>query len=548
MCSRRPVKGDFPPPKQLKMPFSPLEATMKLNIKTPAGKSALLLLISSLLILLQYTWQGSTGFNLSDEGFLWYGVQRVLLGEVPILDFMAYDPGRYYWSAALMSITGDNGIMSLRAAVAVFQFLGLFTGLFLIAQHTRDHDRSNVLFWLISAATLVVWMFPRHKLFDISLSILLIGVLTFLIRNPIPRRYLVAGFCVGLIAVFGRNHGVYGAVASLGVITWLNLKSPAGPGFLKGYFLWGIGVAAGFLPLLFMTILIPGFANAFWKSIHFLFEHKATNLPLPVPWPWTVDFSTAPVGETIREVLVGLFFIGTLLFGVLSIGWAIYRKLKEKAVPSAFAASAFLALPYAHFAFSRADVGHLAQGIYPLLVGSLVLLSTAKKHIKWSGAVVLCTASFWVMHAFHPGWQCLPSETCVTVEVSGDKLLVDRRTADDIALLHDLDDRYAPSAQAFIATPFWPGAYALLERKSPMWEIYALFPRAAAFEAEEIERIVASKPAFVLVFDWALDGRDELRFKNTHPLTHQYILDNFEPVPGSHSPEYQIYRARDTEQ
>jgi len=502
------------------------------------------LVISCLVVLISFLWQGNKGFNLWDESFLWYGVQRVMLGEVPIRDFMAYDPGRYYWSAALLSVTGDSGIMSLRAAVALFQAFGLFVGLWLVAQSAKNKSKADLLFWLLSAATLVVWMFPRHKLFDISLSILLIGVLTYLISNPIPKRYFFSGICVGLVAVFGRNHGMYGAAASLGVIAWLTIKNRSGIGFSKGFLLWALGVTVGFFPSMCMALLIPGFAVAFWESIRFLLELKATNLPLPVPWPWTVNFAAASVGDTARGVLIGLFFLGTPVFAGLSIAWAVYRKLKERPVPPPLVASAFLAFPYAHYAFSRADVGHLAQGIFPLLVGCLVILSSAQARIKWPLTLALCAASLWVMHVFHPGWQCLASKQCVNVEISGKQLEVDPGTANDIALLRQLAHNYAPNGRSFIAAPFWPGAYALLERKSPMWEIYPILPRSSAFEKREIEHIKAARPAFVLIFDFPLDGRDELRFKNTHPLIHQYILSSFDPLPISQNPMYQIYKAR----
>jgi hypothetical protein len=93
-----------------------------------------------------------------------------------------------------------------------------------------------------------------------------------------------------------------------------------------------------------------------------------------------------------------------------------------------------------------------------------------------------------------------------------------------------------------MAAPFWPGAYPLLERKSPTWEIYAIFPRTGGFEQLEIERIKATTPGFILIFDYPLDGREALRFRNSHPLIHQYIQDNFELLPNSPNPAYQIYK------
>lgn len=501
------------------------------------------LLLSILIVFSSFVLQGNKGFNLWDEGFLWYGVQRVLQGEVPIRDYMAYDPGRYYWSAALLSIIGKDDIMSLRAVVAIFQALGLFVGLLLIAQAEKQKNRASILFWILSALTLAIWMFPRHKLFDISVSIMLIGALTFLIRNPTPRRYLIAGVAIGLAAVFGRNHGLYGATGSLGVIAWLSIQKDDNPGFLKGAALWGAGVAIGFLPIILMALFTPGFLSAFIYSIRLLFEQNSTNLPLPIPWPWTVEVTKLPADLAIRPILIGFYFVSTLVFGAIAIAWIVYRRIIGLPVPPAFAASAFLALPYAHFAFSRADIGHLAQGIYPTIIGLFVILATARPLTKWAFSGFLFITSLAVMFSVHPGWQYFVSKQFVSVNIDGRNLQIDPGTANDIELLRKLSSQ-TPEGHSLVVTPFWPGAYALLNRKSPMWEIYALFPKSPAFENTEIDRIKASNPSTVIILDIALDGREELRFKNTHPQTYKYIIENFDLTPTPSNPAYLIYTAR----
>jgi len=498
------------------------------------------LAVSGLVVWLAFAWQGNVGISLWDEGFLWYGTQRVLLDEVPILDFMAYDPGRYYWSATFIEIFGDNGIMSVRSAAAVFQALGLFTGLLLLAT-SEKRERPSLIFSVLSAAVLVMWMFPRHKLFDISVSIFLIVALANLVKEPSARRYFALGGCVGLAAVFGRNHGLYGVIASLATITWLWVKDQADLGScVKKILSWGSGVVIGYLPVIVMILLIPGFGESFLEGVRFQLERDSTNLPLPVPWPWTVDLSSID-GDAIHSLLIGIFFLGVLLFPAFSISWVVWRTLKNRPAPSTLVASAFLSLPYAHYAFSRADVGHLALGIFPFLIGSLTMLASVAPKIRWPISVALCCSSFWVMHVFHPGWHCLSKDKCIDVVIAGETLRVRHSPAAEVSLLRELDNRFAPSGESFIAAPFWPGAYALLERKSPMWAVYALWPRDAAFQKREIDRIKASQPAFALIFDIPLDGRDELRFANTHPIIYQYIVDNFDRQPHEYGSPYQLF-------
>jgi hypothetical protein len=132
----------------------------------------------------------------------------------------------------------------------------------------------------------------------------------------------------------------------------------------------------------------------------------------------------------------------------------------------------------------------------------------------------------------------------VPAEVGGDALTVEPVIAKFLTVLKDTSERYAPDDRNFLVTPLWPGAYAAFKRKSPMWEIYALFPQPAEFERREIEQIKRADPSFVLVLNVPVDGRDDLRFRVTHPLTERFIRDNFDPFEVADWPSqtFQFYK------
>jgi hypothetical protein len=518
-------------------------------IRTPSDPVWLIPLLACGSVLGLFLWEGHYGLSLWDEGFLWYGVQRVLQGEVPIRDFMAYDPGRYYGAAALMALQGDDGIVSLRIATAVLQAGALAIALWTIAPRMGalptvlgSARLPRAIFLALSTVTLVLWMFPREKVFDVSVSIALVGILAFLFDAPSRRRSFLTGLVVGLAAVVGRNHGVYGLMGS--ALVFLHLAIGRRPDLRLGPALasWAAGVVAGYAPILLMLALVPGFAPAFLGDVFALVERGTTNIPIPIPWPWRVEFGTATPLDVLHGVVTGLLFLAVGGFAVVGLVWSLGRAWRRKPLPAAFVASAALALPYAHYAFSRADLVHLAQGVFPLLIGSLALLARQRHAIVWPILAVVVAASLVVMLPVRPPMQCLLSLPCVDRDVAGRTLRIPRSTADNLALLEGLARTHAPEGRSFVVAPVWPGAYAALGRRSPLWEIYPLFPRSETFQRAEIERLEADPPGFALIVDVPLDGREDLLFAHTHALVDRHLRDHLTPVkPLARFPGYRIY-------
>ena len=205
------------------------------------------------------------------------------------------------------------------------------------------------------------------------------------------------------------------------------------------------------------------------------------------------------------------------------------------------AGSILLILPYGHFAFSRADVNHLAQGVFPFLIACFILIFRRPRLEAGLFGLVLMLSGALVMLPVHPGWQCYVNENCDEVDIAGDVVSVNPYVASNLEMLYTLKKDLEEQGELFVA-PLWPGAYAVLEQRSPVWEVYALFGRSEDFQKKEILRLQEANPGLVLIYDYALDGRDELRYVNTHPLVMEYIFHNYDASGANMlNPSYQLF-------
>jgi hypothetical protein len=493
---------------------------------------------------------GRLGFSLWDEGYLWYGVQRVLQGEVPIRDFMSYDPGRYYWAAGVLRLFHVDGIVAVRAATMAFVAIGIVAGIVLVWHQSSGRFIVRSGKCVLAIVLLVLWAVPWWKGYDAALSIILIASLAWMLTCPSPVRFFVHGIVTGVVAMMGRNHGVYGVVACLVVVPLL-LLATSRPVWRQCLPAWAAGIVLGFAPILLGLMVDHRFAAMFWDSMRFmLFEYRGTNLPLPVPWPWTIHGGGVPTLSLVRQWLIGSLFVLLPLFCIAGLAVVLNELRREHSIiHTGFAACVATAIPYLNVAFSRADVSHLAQAICPLLIGLLLfpVCSFARSTHRWIALPLMVIVSMLVALPLHPWYQSKVQSGWRVVDVRGDRLRMNDAEAARVDAVEALAHRYMPPGATLLASPVWPGAYALLGVAAPLWEVYPLFPRGDDFQNQEIARLQRIRPALVLINDIGVDGRDDLRYVHTHARIWNYVNTSYRQIPApTDLPKLLVYIPKST--
>lgn len=474
------------------------------------------------------TWR--YGFDLADEGFYWYGAQRVLRGEVPLRDFMSYDIGRYYWAASVMHLIGDDGIFGARFSAATYQVFGTLLGVYVCLLPLRQEGAVRWVFALLVACILTVWVLPYYKVYDHATSIMLVAALVLMLKRAKPSAWLLAGSCLGIAAMMGRNHGVYGAVAATLVILVLLTNAPSRRAVFGLCGCFALGVLISFAPTLVMMLVIEGFADAFIGSVVSLFQHGATNIGLPVPWPWTAKLDGIGISMTAMKLSVGMGFVFLLAFPVIGL-LALARRRFDVGDNArlVLVAAIAAAIPYAHYSFSRADVTHLSLGILPALTGLLAAIGAMKGWRPLALAASLLAISVVTVSYSNTYLAArLFKQNLVQASVDGQQMWmlpgIYRYFQGTTKVLSD----QVGGMGTFLAVPNMTSLHAIYRVRVPIWEIYPLIPRNATFEEREIERLESSIPDLVLLSDRALDGNPELRYSRIHPLIYAWILSRYQ--------------------
>jgi hypothetical protein len=533
--------------------------------------------------------QWRIGFNIADEGFLWYGAIATAHGQVPLRDFMSYDPGRYYWAAAWAPLFGD-GILALRASTAIFQALGIFFGL-LAARRAIDRP------WLLAlaGAVLLIWMIPRHKVFEPSVAMAAVWVGARLLERPSTGRHFAGGVLAGLAVLMGKNLGLYcvAAMAGLALIaragggaaaeageTQVPGEAPAErprgaprgpvpespvPGAWRGFVpgaprtsrrralarsmgALAAGLAVGLMPLLVLCCL-PGFLASYVESCRFFLRLGRTNFPEPLPWPWLAFAPGLDAGERAQQLSLGLSFL-LLVAGTavgLAAGWQRWwRGAALGRRPAALLLSgAVVGLFFLHHAFARADAFHLGQSVQPLLLAALAVPAGAgsPEGRRWRAAMLIAPVAFCTLFSplpeaplFHVLSAARPSERFVPFDLAGDRVYLRRHAARVLGAVRDVFTRQVPSGEPALFASHFAGLYPFLGRRAPVWEIYPIWPGLGGRDERMLRELVVNDVRWALIGAYAMQGGEELTLAETHPKTWNYLMREFERVPAGELP------------
>jgi hypothetical protein len=140
----------------------------------------------------------------------------------------------------------------------------------------------------------------------------------------------------------------------------------------------------------------------------------------------------------------------------------------------------------------------------------------------------------------NPYWQLLRHREQFTLyELGGDQIWVRKGQAAYIETIKQLMNEYLDPKDKLLITGRDTGLYPILHRRAPIREIYFMVPVPPDKEIEIVQALIAQEVKWVILTDILIDGRNELRLPNMHPLLWNYFMEAYEPVATPGLPAYQ---------
>jgi hypothetical protein len=488
-------------------------------------------LLGAAVSLTVFALQWRYGFLWSDEGWLWYISQRTALGQVPLRDVFSYDPGRYYWSALIFKLTGSSGLYQQILADYLFAIIGLAAAYFVMVRAGLARS------WRIAILLLLGVMigFPRHKIYEQTWSLICVGAIAFVFEAPQRlKRWFVFGVATGLAGFFGRNSGIFFGLAAIIAFVLLSLRRER-PSVGRNTGAFCSGILIGYSPMFIMLFAIPGFAPAFFHSL-LLTPKWAWSLK--IPFPWHVHLKGLHGMDLVQARAVSWLCLAVPFTYAASLWRAIRRNSQLDSVEWLAVAASAAGVGFLVHAFYTADFFHIAEGVVPFLIAAGALsahLWRSGDH-RWSltlfcGMAFLVIASWLPMEPLvqHLRSKAQAHESVQQISIHGKTFEVQAEQAEIMKTVATAFRNCGLHDGGFLAAPYYPGLFAFLNTRAPLWDTYFLWPRSEQAQQEDIAALQQNRTALILLNpQFALNGRESLELIQTNPKLVGYIEAHYQ--------------------
>jgi Rps23 Pro-64 3,4-dihydroxylase Tpa1-like proline 4-hydroxylase len=479
------------------------------------------LIIVVVLSVIFFIRQGGNNLNTADEGFLAHGITRIRDGQVPIRDFWAYDPLRYYWCYWFMRVFG-GGVLGLRRAAAAFFAIGLWAVL------TVVHDAAGSLWPLVPLAVILLWWaYELYKAFEPGVSLMSVAVVSLMIATSTPGTILLSGAWVSFSLLIGINHAAYAGTGTAALLVVMALQ-PNDFDFVAGIWTWLLGIALGLTPLLLLFLCIKGYWRSYTVRLKAAFTGSFGRLYKQTPMPWHRPIQHELVLPRLSERLLGAHFVVLPFYFAVSVLFLLFSDIRDYPV---FAAATFIGAPYLHHAYSRPDLPHLSESIAPFIISvlsfGLYFAPDSEFLIAGSLTFVLCLAILTVSLASPILGPLLYPDHFTHYQIGNDKLLLRKSQVKRLSAITVFLETRLFSSDRVLVAPFEPSFYEILHRLSPIDNdcLYTLYGEAQQNEIVAQLREAGIDAAFIN--DIALDGLEERRFSVRCPIIWAYLTNEF---------------------
>ncbi len=506
---------------------------------TPAVIACVILVAFSLVIGLP---RYRLGFDPGDEGFLAYGAERVMQGQIPNRDFASFQPPlAFYTVAAVFKIFGTS-LVSLRTlGLIIYVLIPIL--IYLISLKLTNY---LVAFAVAIPSAIIGMPFFNFAPFAVWHGILTSLITVLLIITAVQRQQyrwaFLAGLTTALTLLSRHDQGFYLFISIFIYACAIkfanrNTSQKLLVGRIVGA--WISGITVLILPLCFYWLINGVIPYMFKQMVVFLLTKYAETSSLPMP--------TFRPGDTLVQTIeVSLYYLPLLAY-LVALLW-IVKNIVCRQFHTRHANTLFILVLSMLFycqVLTRSDIHHLLVTLAPLFIlcsclipvistpiGNIIGKILNKNKQNWPAKRIGTAATLLIFaviattvltYSTHPFLQSTKMPTkIISLERAG--LRTDPISAEGIKNITELIQKHANPNRSIICLPYHSMFYFLSSRRNPTrWNYLWPGDTTEQENLDFIDQMKKDPPAAIAIFG-------ESKMQSVPPLIADYIEKEYRLV------------------